>query len=664
MTTGEGRGFARRETPPEGIEQAIATTVRTLALDAVQTANSGHPGMPMGAADLATVLWTRHLRVDPERPDWPGRDRFVLSAGHGSMLLYALLHLSGHDIPLEEIKQFRQWGSRTPGHPERGMTPGVETTTGPLGQGFGNAVGMALAERVLAARFPDNPDGAPGHRTFCIVGDGDLMEGVAMEAAALAGHLGLGRLVTLYDSNDITIDGSTDITWSEDVGGRFEATGWHVAEPVDGHDMDAVDEAIAEALAEEERPSLVICRTTIAKGSARFEGSSKSHGAPLGVDEVRGVKKAFGLDPDVDFFVPEEVTEWFASWREARAGESSAWDARRVAFAEEDPEGALLWEEALSGKTPPDLLAPGPSWDTGEMVPTRKAGQTALQEAAMRIPAITTGSADLAGSNLTWIDGSGAVSRGNYSARNIHYGIREHAMGAIVNGLALHGGVRPVGSTFLVFCDYMRPAIRLAALMELPAIHVFTHDSVHVGEDGPTHQPVEHLDSLRVIPGLHVARPADARETADAWRAALMRTDGPTVIVLTRQGLPVLDRVEAAGVPAAVGGAGIVREPEDGKAAVVLVASGSEVSLCVKAAAALEGCGVKARVVSVPCLETFAAAPATDRAAILPERLPRVVVEAGTGATWQAWVRPQDAYLGIGRFGASAPGAKVAALLG
>jgi transketolase len=645
--------------PPAGVEQKIVDTIRTLSLDAVQGAKSGHPGLPMGAADLATVLWTRHLRVDPTWPEWPGRDRFVLSAGHGSMLLYSMLHLSGFDLSLDEVRRFRQWGSKTPGHPEHGLTPGVETTTGPLGQGFGNAVGMALAERLLAARFPGQPDGPDGHRTFCLAGDGDLMEGVASEAASLAGHLRLGNLITWYDSNDITIDGGTELTFTEDVGARFRAYGWHVVGPIDGHDRAAIDAAIREGL-DDERPSLIVGRTRIAHGSPNFEGKNKAHGAALGEDEVRLVKERLGFDPDVSFHVPPEVGEWFAGWRSERARETAAWTVRRSEYAKHHLEEATAWEGAVAGLLPVDFLTEPPTWETGDVVPTRKAGKAVLQEVARQVPELVCGSADLFESNLTAVEDSSPIGPEAFGGRNVYYGVREHAMGAVVNGLVLHGGVRAMGSTFLVFSDYMRPSIRLAALMEIPAIHVFTHDSVHVGEDGPTHQPVEHVDALRVIPNLHVVRPADARETVDAWRHALEREDGPTAIVLTRQGLPVLERVK--GSPS-VAGAGVVREAA-GPPRVILVASGSEVSLCVDAADRLAGDGIEARVVSIPCLETFAAASDEEREALLPAGVPRLFVEAGTGATWAKWMGASDAFHGLDRFGASAPGAEVAKRLG
>lgn len=641
------------------LEQRVVDTIRTLSIDAVQAANSGHPGMPMGCADFATVLWARHLRVDPAWPEWPGRDRFVLSAGHGSMLLYSMLHLSGFDLPLDEIRNFRQWHSKTPGHPEFRETAGVETTTGPLGQGLANAVGLAMAERFVASRFPDNPDGETGHFTYVLAGDGDLMEGVAAEAASLAGHLQLGRLIVFYDSNDITIDGGTHLSFREDVGKRFAAQGWHVVGPIDGHDRDAIDTALIAAKAEDEQPTLIIGRTHIAHGSPNFEGSEKSHGAPLGADEVALIKKELGFDPAESFVVPSEVQEFFAAWREERAEETAKWKHREQAWRANAKEDHDAWAASLRGELPADLLASPPQWETGSKVATRGASGEVVQELGAEWPELLTGSADLFGSNKTNFKTEAPFAAPDYSGRNVFYGIREHAMGSIANGLALHGGVRPVGSTFLVFADYMRPPIRLAALMKLPVIHVFTHDSVYVGEDGPTHQPIEHLDSLRIIPDLHVVRPADANETVTAWKYAAERTEGPTILVFTRQGVPVLDPESG---PDSLGLSRAVRRPE-GAPAVNLLASGSEVSLCLAAAEALAGAGVEARVLSIPCLEEFAAhGQAAIRAWL--GTAPRLAVEAGPGHTWRRWIREEDDVHGIDRFGASAPGAVVAEKLG
>lgn len=655
---------SRAAVSPE-IERRIVATIQALSMDAVQAANSGHPGTPMGCADFMTVLWMRHLRVDPAQPNWLGRDRFVLSAGHASMLLYSALHLAGFDLPLEELRRFRQWGSKTPGHPEYGLTPGVETTTGPLGQGFGNAVGFALAERLLRARFPGNPDGAAGHRTFCLAGDGDLMEGVASEAASLAGHWGLGNLVCWYDSNDITIDGSTKLSFTEDVAARFRAYHWHVVGPIDGHDREAIDAAIRECLAETNRPSLIVGRTKIAHGAPKLEGTAKAHGAPLGVEEIRAVKAKIGFDPDKTFEVPDDVRAAWATWRTERARDTKSWDERRAAYATARPEEAYAWEEAYAGRIPANLFAKGPAWKTGESVATRKAGREVLQTLAVEMPSLIAGSADLFESNFTNIEGSEPLLPPKYDGRNVYYGVREHAMGAIVNGMTIHGGVRPFGSTFLVFSDYMRPSIRLASIMEIPAIHVFTHDSVWVGEDGPTHQPIEHLDALRLIPGIHVVRPADARETAMAWEHALRRTHGPTVLALTRQPLPVLDRVTGPQVPPAAGLAAIVREPDAGaKPRVVFASSGSEVSLCMAAADLLAAEGIATRVVSIPCQETFADAPKAAQDALLPRGIPRLFVEAGVALTWRRWATEGDGIAGIHRFGASAPGKTVAEELG
>ena len=657
--------MSRTESVPlsAAVQQRIADTIRTLVLDAVQQANSGHPGLPMGCADMATVLWTRFLRVDPAWPQWPGRDRFVLSAGHGSMLLYSLLHLSGFDLPLDELKRFRQWGSRTPGHPEHGLTPGVETTTGPLGQGLGNAVGMALAEAHLAATFPGNPDGAAGHRTFCLVGDGDLMEGVASEAASLAAHWGLGRLNVWYDSNSITIDGSTNLSFTEDVGARFRAYGWHVIGPVDAHDPDAVERALAECVAETSRPSFVVGRSTIAKGSPNFAGKNKAHGAPLGEAEVRLVKERLGFDPDVKFHVPDEVQAYFAAWRTERAAESAAWKGRQERWRREDAVASATWDRAMAGEMPADLLAAGPKFETGASLATRKAGHQVLQETARQVPWLMTGSADLFESNLTNMEGSPGIAKGAWAGRNVYYGIREHGMAAIANGLCLHGGVRPVVSTFFVFSDYLRPSLRLSALMEQPVLYVFTHDSIWVGEDGPTHEPVEQLDSLRLIPGLHVVRPADARETVAAYRYALKRRHGPTAILLTRQNLPVFERPSGAGIPDAVGMAGVVHQSA-GTPRLVFVATGSEVALCRDAAARLEAEKVPTRVVSIPCLEELAAAGEAPRLRLLPAGIPRLFVEAGPGQSLGAWRADGDAVHGLHRFGASAPGAEVAHHLG
>lgn len=624
-------------------EQIAADTLRVLAVDAVQRANSGHPGMPMGMADIAAVLWGRHLKVDPADPEWLDRDRFVLSNGHGSMLLYGLLHLSGFAVTMDHLRSFRQWGSPTAGHPEREPHLGIEMTTGPLGQGFGTAVGMAMAEAHLRARFGSD---LVDHRTWVFAGDGDLMEGISSEAASLAGHLGLGRLSVLYDDNEISIEGSTDLTFTEDVPVRFRAMGWHTIE-VDGHDREAVDQAIRAAIADD-RPSLVSCHTHIAYGAPTLQGTAASHGSPLGAKEIAGFKESIGwtLPP---FEVPDEALAFF---REAmvRGHEARlAWDARReVALA--DPALAARWQ-AHFDPVAPTVGDPGET--AGEGVETRKASGRAINAIAPVYPALIGGSADLAPSTNTLIAGS-AEFQDDPAGRNIRFGVREHAMGAAVNGMALHGGLRPFGATFLVFSDYLRPSLRLAALMGAPSIFVFTHDSVFLGEDGPTHQPVEHLAALRAIPGLWVVRPADAVETVSAWESALARTDGPTCLVLTRQKVPVL-----AGTGSVERGGYVVRPGEDA----VIVATGSEVAVAVAAADLLAERDLSVRVVSLPCWEAFFAQPADYRAAVLGEGLPVASVEAATTFGWERIVGDGLA-IGIDHFGASAPAERIAAELG
>ena len=636
------------------VEQLCVNAIRALAMDAVQQANSGHPGMPMGMADAAFVLWTRFLKHDPARPDWPNRDRFVLSAGHGSMLLYALLHLSGV-LDMEELKQFRQWESRTPGHPEYGLTPGVETTTGPLGQGFGNGVGMAIAERVLAERF--NRPGFPvvDHYTYAIVSDGDLMEGISHEAASLAGHLGLGKLVYLYDDNDISIDGPTDLTFTEDVAVRFRAYGWHVLD-VDGHDREAVAQAIEEARQVLDQPSLIICHTYIAYGSPNKQDTAESHGAPLGEEEVRLTKQNLGWPVEPPFYVPDEVYAYFEELKARWADQSAEWDALFDRYRRAHPDLAAELEAAWAGTLPEGWDAEVPTFEAGQNMATRAASGKVLNALGRRVFTLIGGSADLTGSNKTYLDGHPPLKRGDFSGRNIHFGVREHAMGAILNGMALHRGLRPYGGTFLVFADYMRPPIRLAALMELPVIFVFTHDSIFVGEDGPTHQPVEHLASLRAIPNLVVIRPADANETAEAWRVALQRADGPTALVLTRQKVPVLDRSRLAPAEGLARGAYVLAKEEGDRPDIILMASGSEVHLAVEACGRLAAEGIRARVVSFPSWELFEAQPAEYREQVLPSSvLARVAVEAAHPQGWERYVGPWGNTLGVERFGASAP---------
>jgi transketolase len=637
-------------------EQLAVDTIRTLAMDAVQQANSGHPGMPMGMAPAAYVLFAEVMRHNPRDPHWQDRDRFVLSAGHGSMLLYAALHLSGYDVTIEDLKAFRQWESRTPGHPEVHHTPGVETTTGPLGQGFGNAVGMALAERFLRERFGAQ---VMDHRIYGICSDGDLMEGVSAEAASLAGHLGLGRLIFLYDDNHISIDGDTALSFdSEDVEARFRAYGWHTSAVEDANDLDALRAAIGAAVAEEERPSLIRVRSTIAYGSPNKAGTAGSHGAPLGEDEVRATKQALGWDPDARFLVPEGVYERFGAVERGAVAQRE-WEQRFRAWQDDEPALAKEWDAAWAGRPLPGLAAALPSWEPGEKVATRAASGQALQAIAPLLPTMVGGSADLNESVKTGIKGDDAYSR-ERATRNVFWGIREHVMGSAVNGMALHGGiVKPYGATFLQFADYMRPAIRLSALMDIPVMWVYSHDSVALGEDGPTHQPVEHLAALRAIPGLTVIRPSDANETAVAWRVMVEEIDGPCVLVLSRQNLPVLDRSSGGAAEQLARGAYVLVEDPDAVATVV--GTGSEVSLALEARELLAAGGVAVRVVAMPSWELFAAQDHAYRDAVLPPDQPKVSVEAGIAMGWAEWV---DRSVSIERFGASAPGEVVMRELG
>ncbi len=635
---------------PELVEKAV-NTLRMLAADAVQQANSGHPGMPMGAADMAYVLWTRHLRFDPAEPRWLGRDRFLLSAGHGSMLLYGLLHLNGFDCTIDDLKSFRQLHSRTAGHPEFGHLPGVEITSGPLGQGFANGVGFALGQAMLSARLgPGNP--VADHFVYAIVSDGDLMEGVSAEAASFAGHHQLGRLVYLYDDNGITIDGKTSITFTgEDVTRRFEAYGWHV-QAVDGHDRDGIDRAIQAARAELSRPSLIRVRTTIGFGSPGKAGKSSVHGAPLGEQELEATKKALGWPTEPRFLVPDDVRAHFAEVRAGKAAQRRAWDQAAAAWRKASPEQAALLDAHLERWVPERiverLLAELPGADA-----TRKLSQAVLQKVAALVPSVVGGSADLAESNLTEIKGAGEVGAGSFGGRNVHFGIREHAMGAIANGLAYDGLFIPFVSTFLQFSDYMRPPVRLAALSKLQAIYVWTHDSIFLGEDGPTHQPVEHLTALRAIPGLHVVRPADPAETALGWAHALQRRDGPTALVLTRQKLAPVRRAGGLDPEAVLRGGYVVEAPEG--ATFTVIATGSEVPLAQAALETLARQGRIGRLVSVPCLECFLAQPAAWREAVLPPGLPVAAIEAARGLEWWQLTGREGLVIGIDRFGASAP---------
>jgi transketolase len=628
-----------------------ARTIRILAIDAVaQARHSGHVGLPLGCAEVGVVLFSEFLRHDPRAPDWPDRDRFVLSAGHGSMLLYSLLHLSGYDLPLDEIRSFRQLGSITPGHPESELTPGVETTTGPLGQGFANAVGMALAERLLASRFgPELVD----HRTYVLASDGDMMEGVASEAASLAGHLGLGRLIVFYDDNRVTIDGPTSLTFSEDVAQRFEAYGWE-AHRIDGHEPEAIRRAIGLAHQTEDRPHLILCRTHLGYGSPVAD-TAAAHGQ-LNDEMTAQTRETLGwtLPP---FEIPDEARGVFRAGAEEGASLRREWEARK-ARALSDPRVAQLWSSMVERSLPADLDAHFPDFRGGKPMATRQASGEILNAIAGLVPSLVGGSADLTSSNSTALEAGMLVERAKFDGRYIHFGVREHAMAAIASGLALHGGIRPYVGTFLVFSDYMRPPLRLAAMMKNPVTFVFTHDSIFVGEDGPTHQPVEQLAALRAIPNLAVWRPADARETAAAWRFALARDDGPTALLLTRQAVPVLD---ADGVETGASRGAYVLRPESGGAPeLALVGSGSEVSPLLEAARVLEAEGRRVRVVSVPSLEAFQAQDAGYRERVLPASAPRLIVEAGVPLGAAPLVRPGDRFHGMDRFGASAPFATLA----
>jgi transketolase len=639
------------------VDSLAINTIRFLSADAVQKAKSGHPGMPMGAAAMAYVLWTRFLRHDPAHPTWPDRDRFVLSAGHGSMLLYALLHLTGYDLSLEDIQRFRQWGSKTPGHPEFGLTPGVDATTGPLGQGVANGVGMAIAERHLAAAF--NRPGHPivDHHTYVVCSDGDLMEGVAAEAVSLAGHLGLGRLIMLYDDNQVSLAGKASLSFSEDVSRRFEGYGWHTDVVPDGNDLEAIDKAIRAALSESERPSLISVRTVIGYGAPKKAGTNEAHGEPLGEEELRAAKQALGWPQEPAFLLPDAA---LARFREARRrGERwhAEWQARLDAWAAAHPDLAARWREGQSGTLTPGWDAALPTFAADAPVATRDASGAVLAAVSPRLPALIGGDADLAPSTKTLVKTAGSFLRGHYEGRHIHFGVREHGMGGIANGIAYHGGLRPFCGTFFNFSDYMRPAVRLAALSELPVIYVWTHDSIALGEDGPTHQPIEQLASLRAMPHLVVIRPADAAETVVAWKVALERRHGPTALVLTRQKVPVLDRTVLAPADGLARGAYVLADGPGGRPELILIGTGSEVSLLTAAQATLAKEGVRARVVSMPSWELFAAQPAEYRAGVLPPEVGRrLAVEAAATFGWERWVGPQGSVIGIDRFGASAPG--------
>jgi transketolase len=661
------------------LEELCINTIRTLSIDAVEKADSGHPGMPMGAASMAYVLWTRHLRYDPRKPHWPDRDRFVLSAGHASMLLYSLLFLTGYDLTLEDLEQFRQWGSRTPGHPENGLTPGVEVTTGPLGQGFGNAVGMAIAERWLATTFNRPGHDMVDHYTYVLASDGDMMEGVSAEAGSFAGDLRLGRLIVLYDSNRITLSGTTDVTFSENVAARFEAYGWHVQQ-IDGLDVGAVDAALAAARAADDRPSLIVARTHIGFGSPHKQDSFHAHGEPLGDEEVRLTKQAYGWPEDAKFLVPDEALEEFRKAQPRGKQLEEDWRTRMAAYRTEHPELAPKFEQCLAGALPEGWEASLPTFtpSDGEMA-TRDAGGKVLTALAGVVPNLLGGSADLDPSTRTMLKGLGdfesplaphvgevpptqgmAGGVWGYAGRNIHFGIREHAMTAIITGMAHHGGVLPFGATFLIFSDYMRPGIRLAALSRARVIYVWTHDSIALGEDGPTHQPVEQLASLRAMPNLLLLRPADATETVEAWRIALQHTGGPVGLVLTRQKLPVLDRKTLAPAAGVARGAYVLIDAAGSPPEVILIATGSEVSLALEAHQRLVADGFRSRVVSMPSWDLFEAQPQSYRDEVLPPHVrARVSIEAAAPFGWERYVGLDGVMIGVNRFGASAPGSVV-----
>lgn len=654
------------------LDKVSINTIRALSIDAVQKANSGHPGLPLGAAPMAYVLWTRLLRHNPANPKWFDRDRFILSGGHGSMLLYALLHLTGYDLSLDEIKNFRQWDSLTPGHPEHGLTAGVEVTTGPLGQGFANGVGFAIAEAYLAARYNRPGHEIVNHYTYAIVTDGDVMEGVASEAASLAGHLKLGKLIYLYDDNKISLAGATHLSFTEDVGSRFEAYDWQVQRVSDGNDLDAIQAALENARADTSRPSLIVVRNTIGFGSPNKEGTFEAHGSPLGVEEVKLTKKNLGFPEEPAFFIPGEALEHFREALDKGKVEEQEWDARFAAYETAFPAEAREFKMILAGEKPADWDADIPTFKPDEKgVSTRVAGGQVLNAIAKHLPNLIGGSADLNPSTMTALKGMGDFEPSNaaagdqqgsvgggwsYAGRNLHFGVREHAMGSAANGMALHGGILPFTATFFTFSDYMRPAIRLASLMEQHVVFVFTHDSVALGEDGPTHQPVEHLAALRAIPNLSVIRPADANETAVAWRVAVEHAHNPTALVLTRQNVPTFDRSVYAPAEGLLRGAYVLKDAPNGKPDVILIASGSEVQLIVGAANKLAEENIQARVVSMPSWDLFEGQSKEYRDSVFPKAVTaRLAVEAGIAQGWSKYVGDDGDVLSIERYGASAP---------
>ncbi|MCC9087289.1 MULTISPECIES: transketolase [Bacillus] len=642
----------------ETIELKSIATIRTLSIDAIEKANSGHPGMPMGAAPMAYALWTNHLNVSPQNPNWFNRDRFVLSAGHGSMLLYSMLHLSGYNLSIQDLKQFRQWGSKTPGHPEFGHTEGVDATTGPLGQGIAMAVGMALAERHLAETYNKDNFNVVDHYTYSICGDGDLMEGISSEAASLAGHLGLGRLIVLYDSNDISLDGDLDRSFSENVKNRFEAMNWEVLYVKDGNNIEEVTAAIEKAKQSTDKPTLIEVKTTIGFGSPNRAGTSGVHGAPLGSDEAKLTKEAYSWTFEEDFHVPSEVYDHFKeAVKDAGQKKEAAWNELFEQYEKEYPELAAQLKLAIEGKLPENWDQEVPVYESGSSLASRASSGEVLNGIAKQVPFFIGGSADLAGSNKTTIKNTDDFGKNNYAGKNIWFGVREFAMGAALNGMALHGGLRVFGGTFFVFSDYLRPAIRLAALMGLPVTYVFTHDSIAVGEDGPTHEPVEQLASLRAMPNLSVIRPADGNETAAAWKLAVSSTDKPTALVLTRQNLPTIDQAPEKAYEGVEKGGYVVVEAADAQPEALLLASGSEVGLAIEAQKALEKEGIRASVVSLPAWDRFDQQSDEYKESVLPKAVrARIAIEMGASLGWERYTGLDGDVIAIDKFGASAPG--------
>lgn len=638
------------------IQLKAINTIRFLSADGVQKANSGHPGLPMGTAAIAYTIFTRHLKFDPKDPSWPDRDRFILSGGHGSMLLYALLHLTGYEITLEDLKQFRQWDSITPGHPEAGLTPGVETTTGPLGQGFANGVGMAIAEAHLAASYNKPGKEIVDHYVYAIVTDGDLMEGVSSEAASLAGHLRLGKLIYLYDDNKITIDGSTDLAFTEDREKRFQAYGWHTLCVNDGNNVEEIDKAIQLAKADP-RPSLIICKTIIGFGLPTRQGTSKAHGEPPGMEELNAAKVKADWPIEPLFYEPDDALSYFRAVGEKGTAAHKEWNKQFASFKNAYPNEASEFERRFSGNLPADYASFFPDFPADEKgMASRSASLKVINAIAPNLPELFGGSADLAPSNNTWMKDVPAFQAGSPEGRNFHFGVREHGMGAVVNGIAWHGGFRPYGATFLVFTDYMRPAIRVAALSHLPSIWVMTHDSIGLGEDGPTHQPVEHIASLRAIPNLTVIRPCDANEVSEAWKSALENVQGPTLLALSRQNLPTLDRGLLAHASGLHKGAYVLTDMGGERTQIILMASGSEVSLILSAASRLASKGLNVRVVSFPSWELFEQQDTAYQNSVLPPAVDiRISVEAGISLGWEKWVGTRGKTISINRFGASAP---------